>query len=140
MPEETRVPEGWREAEVQGLMHTIGPLLSFKDARGRRFGLATDSRHANAVGRIHGGVITSLMDQVLAYEAWRAANRRPTVTVQMDTRFLAAARPGDFIEATAQVVQATRSMLFVEAQMVSGEKPLARASAVLKIVAGGDSR
>ncbi len=136
MSKDKAIPEGWREAQVTGLMAAIGPLLSFKDAAGRRFGLVTDSRHGNAVGRIHGGVVTSLLDQAMAHEAWRAAERQPTVTVQMETRFLAGAREGDFLEARAEVVRASRSMLFVEGTLWRGETCLAKASAVLKIVAG----
>lgn len=128
-------PAGWRELKLDGFMRHIGPLLKSTKPEDRRvYGLQMGERHKNGLGHIHGGVITSFLDQVIALEAWEAADRRPTVTVQMDTRFLSAAHIGDLLEARAQVRHATRSMMFVDADLCCGTTSIACASAVMKIV------
>ncbi|SMX44490.1 Thioesterase superfamily protein [Actibacterium lipolyticum] len=115
-------------------MALIGPLLrSTKMEERNTYGLQTTEQHKNHIGLVHGGVLTSLMDQVLAIVAWNAADRQPTVTVQMDTRFLGAAKAGDFLEARASIRHATRSLIFIDAAISSVKGPVASASAIMKI-------
>ena len=125
---------GWRKIEIGGFMSHIGPLLrSTTEGQGDWYGLATNDTHANPIGGIHGGVITSLLDQVIALTAWKAANRQPTVTVQMDTRFLGGSVSGDFLETRVILRHATRSLLFVDGEVMRGDDPIATATAVMKI-------
>lgn len=113
-------------------MGLIGPLLrSTKDRQ--LYALKTHAAHKNHIGLVHGGVLTGLLDQVLALAAWNAADRQPVVTVQMDTRFLGAARAGELLEARAHLRHATRSMLFVDAEIGGANGPVAAASGVMKI-------
>lgn len=127
-------PEGWRELKIDGFMALIGPLLraSATDQE-HSYALQTNESHKNHLGIVHGGVITSLMDQVIAISAWNAADRQPTVTVQMETRFLGVARVGDFLTIQPSIRQTTRSLMFVDADITCDGRPIASASAVMKI-------
>ncbi|MBL4807505.1 MAG: PaaI family thioesterase [Rhodobacteraceae bacterium] len=91
-------------------------------------------RFCRTTSVIHGGVITSILDQAIALEAWNAADRNPTVTVQMDTRFLKASHAGDFLEVSVKIRHMTRSLIFVDAKMYCGLSQIADASAIMKIV------
>ena len=116
-------------------MGLVGPLLRSKKPEERTlYGLRTNETHKNAIGTVHGGVITSFLDQVIALAAWNAADRQPTVTIQMDTRFLSAAKTGDFLKARAEIRQATGTLMFVDADVYCDEKSIACATAVLKII------
>ncbi|SNR33287.1 PaaI family thioesterase [Puniceibacterium sediminis] len=127
-------PADWRELKIDGFLGLIGPLLRSTRPEARNlYGLQTNDTHRNPIGIIHGGVLTSLLDQVIAMEAWYAADRRPSVTVQMDTRFLDSAKAGDFLEARASIRHATRSLMFVDADITCGDKQVANATAVMKI-------
>ncbi|WP_068112276.1 PaaI family thioesterase [Tropicimonas marinistellae] len=129
-----RAEPGWRNLQIAGFMDQIGPLQrSTREGEADRYGLATNDSHANHIGSIHGGVIASLLDQVIALTAWQAADRQPTVTVQMDTRFLGAAKAGDFLESRARLRHATRTLLFVDGEVTRGDAPIATATAVMKI-------
>lgn len=126
--------EDWRELKIDGFMALIGPLLRATDAdRKHSYALQTNESHKNHLGIVHGGVITSLLDQVIAITAWNAADRQPTVTVQMETRFLGAARAGDFLKIRPSIRQATRSLIFVDADITCDGRQIASASAVMKI-------
>ncbi|WP_353471690.1 PaaI family thioesterase [Salipiger sp. H15] len=128
--------DDWEIVKIKGFASLVGPLLRpvVRDAR-PRFGLQTNEMHANPIGSIHGGVLTTLLDQVIAIAAWNAADRQPTVTVQMDTRFLGAAKAGDFLETRAEIRHQTRSLIFVDGEVLRGDTPIATATAVMKISA-----
>lgn len=126
--------EDWRELKIDGFMALIGPLLRATDTdRKHSYALQTNESHKNHLGIVHGGVITSLLDQVIAITAWNAADRQPTVTVQMETRFLGIARAGDFLRIQPSIRQATRSLMFIDADITCEDRQIASASAVMKI-------
>jgi len=124
----------WRNVAIDGFIDLIGPLMSRSENDQKIYGLQTGPQHVNAVGIIHGGVVTSLLDQTMAMEAWKAAKRQPTVTVQMDTRFIAAAKAGDLLETRVNIRHGTKSMMFVDADVYCTDRLIATATAVMKII------
>ena len=86
-----------------------------------RLSLKLDDRHMNPQGIMHGGVITTLMDEavgaviasVRGLEAMAAA---PHATVEMNVSFLSAARPGDELIVEGRVLKIGRSVAFAEAE------------------------
>ena len=91
-----------------------------------RVTLHLEERHTNPNGVMHGGVITSLMDEavggVIAYarglEVMRAA---PHSTVDMNVSFLSAARAGDELIVEARPIKIGRSVAFAEAEARRGD-------------------
>lgn len=86
-----------------------------------RLSLVVEERHTNPHGVMHGGVITTLMDEavggVLAsarglHAMWGA----PHATVDMNVSFLSNARAGDEITVEASVLKLGRSVAFGEAE------------------------
>lgn len=131
---DAREENAWKPLKAGAFMENVGPLMAARDGEGGYvYALDTTQDHANALGLVHGGVITSMLDQAIAMVAWHAADRAPTVTVQMDTRFTGAARPGARLEARAKLRQATGSMMFLDAEVADGARIVALASAVMKI-------
>jgi uncharacterized protein (TIGR00369 family) len=127
-------PSPWRPMKIPGLMETIGPFLAKREGDAWRYGLQTGPQHANTIGRVHGGTITALADQAMAMYAWEAVNRQPVVTIHMDTRFVAAASPGDFLEADVTIKHRTSSILFVEVSITTSGQAVALASGILQVV------
>jgi acyl-coenzyme A thioesterase PaaI-like protein len=58
--------------------------------------------HQGFPGRVHGGIISAILDEAMGYAAGRAAGR-PAFTVELTVRFKAAAPLGEklIVEATA---------------------------------------
>lgn len=133
MEQPQTAPDEWRELKIDGYMALVGPLLTRRIDGARVYALRAGAQHRNAIGLVHGGVITGLIDQVIALVAWNASDRQPMVTVQIDTRFLGASRPGDLLEGRAQIRHRTQSLMFVDADLRCGEAPVATASAIMKI-------
>ncbi|WP_319517683.1 PaaI family thioesterase [uncultured Martelella sp.] len=135
---EFREENGWKPLNAGGFMAGIGPLYARRRQDGGfTYALETGEAHANALGLVHGGVITGLVDQTIALVAWHAAGRAPVVTVEMSTRFTDSARPGARLEAKAEVRQTSGSMMFIDATVHEGERTVALATAVMKIARKG---
>ena len=104
------------------------------------FGLLTDARHANRRGVVHGGMLVTLMDHALGAVVWEAVGRAPIATIQLDAHFLAAVRPGEFVEARGQVVRRTRSVVFVRGALTAGGREVLAASGIWKVLGGEEPR
>ena len=128
--------EGWTPMEDGGFMGLVGPVWRRPEAgRPTRYGFASEDRHANLLGMVQGGMLMSFADRALGLAAWEAAGQ-PSVTVQFNAQFLTAARIGAFIEVEPRVVQATRSLVFVEGMLRSSDAEHASAQGIWKKVAG----
>lgn len=136
--DDTRGEKTWKALKSGPFADRIGPVLALREGDGFAYAIQTDDGHANALGLVHGGVITALLDQALAMVAWQAADRAPTVTVQMDTRFAGPARPGALLEARASLRHRTGSMMFLDATIHEGTRTVALGSAIMKITRKAD--
>ena len=125
---------GWEQLRwhEDGFPTLVGPFWSRKSDAGWTYGLLAEDRHSNAHGIVHGGMLVTFLDQILGITCWEAAKRDPVVTIQLNTHFVSAARAGEFIEARAEAVRATRSVVFVRGQLTLGERIIATADGVWK--------
>lgn len=84
-----------------GFTERNGPWFEKVDADGTVLrGLRILPRHLNALGIVHGGLLTAFLDAAMGGAAWRASGRR-CVTLTLNVDFLSHGRPGDWIEAEA---------------------------------------
>ena len=90
-------------------------------------------RHTNAAGIIHGGMLTTFADIVLAQAGLREVGG-PIVTVRMVSEFVAAGKLGAWVEGTARVRRRTRTLVFVEGELAASGRVLLTASGVFKII------
>lgn len=125
---------GWRERKLPGFAGLVGPLWMRKEEALWAYGLLATPEHTNPVGLVHGGLLTTLMDYALGAIAWEAVDRRACVTVQLDTHFVSAARPGQFLEARGRVVRATSSLVFLQGRVEVAGSEIIVASAVFKVI------
>jgi uncharacterized protein (TIGR00369 family) len=123
---------GWKQRALNGFIQTAGPLWTRKVGNLWQYGILTDASHANPANMVHGGVLTTLMDHTLSAIAWEAVGRRPCVTVQLDTQFLAPVVPGAFLKATGKVVRTSRSLVFMQGALLVDDDVVLTGSAVLK--------
>ncbi|MBN3838758.1 PaaI family thioesterase [Burkholderia sp. Ac-20349] len=121
-------------------MGLVGPLWSRREADRYVFGVFVTREHVNPAGMIHGGMIASLLDQSVSTAAWEATGRQPCVTVQLDTHFVAAVRPGAFIEARSRIVRQTGTLVFVQAELSVDSATVATGAATIKIIRRPDNR
>ncbi len=94
-----------------------------------RLSLVLREHHTNPNGVMHGGVITSLMDEALgqvvaAARGLETIQVAPHSTVEMNASFLAAARPGDRVVVEGRVLRLGKSIAFGEAEARRGDGEL----------------
>ncbi len=94
-----------------------------------RISLVLEPHHTNPNGVMHGGVITSLMDEALgqviaAARGLETMQLAPHSTVEMNASFLAAARPGDRVVVEGRVLRLGKSIAFGEAEARRGDGEL----------------
>ena len=116
-------------------LELIGPIFNKKTDKGLIIGLKVSEKHCNARGLLHGGVMSSLADIALGYNAaFQGEEPVPMVTASLTIDYAGAAKLGDWIEITTDVQKVGRSMAFANCYFNVGEKRIARASAVFNVM------
>ncbi len=112
----------------------IGPLYEIPgDDQGRR-GFWVLDRHINNAGIIHGGMLMSFADTLLG-RAVSNSGAGMAVTLHMTTDFVGPAHLGDWIEGKAGVVRRTRTMVFVEGEIVTRKRLVMTAKGIFRRLA-----
>jgi len=125
--------EGWTPRTLPGFAGLVGPLWTRREGDGWAYAILVEDRHANPAGLAHGGLVSTLADHALSVVAWEANARRPCITVALDVRFLAPARPGDLVVARGRVVRQTGSLAFLEGRVSVGDVDVATATAIMSV-------
>ena len=137
----TSVPEGWVRVPTQAFGSHVGPFYRpAPDAPPQPdgtvlCGFLADARHGNKRGVVHGGMLATAFDVALGNASWAAAGQRPSATVQLTVQFVGALQLGEFAVVGTEIVRATRSLVFVRGTMRVGERVVATADGVWKILA-----
>ncbi len=113
---------GWAQVDNDQMPANIGtPWRKHEDGRWI-YGLRTRPDHANPAGAVHGGILVAFADHTLGCYVEAAANGAPNVTIQLNTHFLSAVQPGEFLELRGEVTRATGSMVFVRGIIAVGAR------------------
>ena len=128
------IPPGFVEARGRGPFTTHNGPLYYK-VEGDRFwqGFRVLSRHCNGAGIVHGGWLAAFVDGVLGNAVWRATDTR-SVTLRLNVDYLGMVRPGEWVEGTAEVTRATRSLAFARGEITSGGRKVVTAEGVFKLM------
>ena len=136
------VPAGFVPfATTTGFIAHNGPYYArMLDGGGYEYGFPSDAaRHGNPNGVLHGGSVLGFVDTILGHLVVHSTGR-PCATVSLDSRFIAGAPPGAWITGHARIRSLTKSMAFVDAEALAGEKLLLTATAVFRIFADPSTR
>jgi uncharacterized protein (TIGR00369 family) len=91
--------------------------------------------HLNPGGITHGGFIMSLMDSGMGTAAHRVlAKNARAATISFDVKFISASKTGDVLLGTAKVLRKTRSLVFMQGELRSGEQLIATAEGIWKVL------
>ena len=112
--------DGWRPLPGAAMPGDLGVPWAKRVDGGWRYGLLTGPAHANPAGVVHGGVLMAFADHGLSFLAWEAAERAPCTTIQLNTHFLDALKPGEYIELRGEVTKRTRGLVFVRGVIGAG--------------------
>lgn len=116
------------------------PLYSKREGEVLTIGLLIAAPHTNARGLAHGGLIAALADNAMGLACALAGQGAGAgvgvggiVTVSLTCDFTGSAKIGDWLEIRAIPVRVGRTLAFGEAQVTTGDRSVARASAVFSV-------
>jgi len=127
--------EGWQPQEprpADGFMALVGPLWWRGSGADQALALLVERRHLNPAGIAHGGMLASFADQVLGTLVLQEA-KVPAVTIQLNNQFLSPARLGEFVVARGEVVQRTRSLIFLRLLACVAERAVLASDGIWKL-------
>jgi acyl-coenzyme A thioesterase 13 len=128
----SRIPEGFHRIErLSPFNALVGPLYERREGDTVSIGLAIAEKHTNSRGICHGGVLATLADLALGYAMLaRSGDKGSFVTAHLAVDYAGAARSGDWIESRVEIQRVGSRLAFANCYLVSGEKPIVRASAI----------
>lgn len=131
--------EGWKR--LPGVRYTaaLGPTFGrVVDGRPLVGLLAREHLANDNLGIVHGGAIMTFADIALGSGLAHAnAGQGNFVTAQMQLQFVSAASVGDFVTCAPEVIRKTGSMGFVRGLIVVGDRVVASADAIFKLLDPG---
>ena len=121
MTDEATIPAGYKQLKgVSPAEDDIGPFYYRKTPDGLHMGFKARDKNCNGLGTVHGGVLMCFADYAATMLALTGVKEN-CATVSCTCDFMAAARNGDWIEATGKVVKRTGSMTLVRGQLLVEE-------------------
>jgi len=101
-----------------------------------RCALRCEHKQLNGAGFMHGGAIMTFADYSLFAVAQDELAGGRGVTVTLNGEFVGAAKEGDLVESTGEVIRAGRSLIFIRGLIVVGAEPIMSYSGVIKRMNG----
>ena len=126
----TDIPSGYELCDMPDgeFTRALGPLFIRLTDNGPRFAFRAGSKHTNARGVVHGGMLMTFADQALGLTAQRALDTVALATVSLNCDLVASAKPGDLIEGEATITRITKRLIFLKGTITCGDAVLLNAS------------
>ena len=128
------LPEGAENISRGGFNHYVGPIWRLPaDGDVRRFALVVADKHMNGSGSLHGGMLMTFADISMSQTS-RAVSGAPSCsTVSLTCDFVGPGKLGDILESRVRVTRQTRTMVFLSADIVCGDRVVAVATGLWRI-------
>lgn len=129
------IPENFKPLfRTSPVLELIGPLYCKGEGADLVLGLRTESKHCNARGNVHGGILATFADVALGYAV--ASSSTPpgnAVTVNLTLDFAGSAKIGDWLESRVDIQKHGSRLSFANCYIVAGGQRIVRASAVFMV-------
>jgi len=130
----SEVPAGFEPPRrTSPFLDLIGPVYTRTTERGVLLGLRARPEHLNTRGFVHGAILAAMLDVVCARNCAALTEHLSVVTVSLTVDYVAAARDGDWLEASAAVTRVGRRLAFADGRVDAAGKHVAKASAVFAV-------
>ena len=116
------------------MKHNGGILFKTISENEYQFKATITENHLNAAGITHGGFIAAFIDAGAGTAAHRSSNNSPCVTISLELKFIAAVKLGQELVCNTKIQKKTKTMVFLTSELTVGNKIVATASGVWKIL------
>jgi acyl-coenzyme A thioesterase PaaI-like protein len=123
---------GWETFSDEGFMQIAGPFFYKKDGLNMHFLFPTGTKHKNLRGVVQGGALMTFTDRAYGALARHATDIKATATIQLNYNFIDAVQLGEVVELSPQITRSTRSMVFLNGQLMVSERIVGHATGIWK--------
>jgi uncharacterized protein (TIGR00369 family) len=136
------IPQGFRPLfRTSPVLDLIGPLFCRGEGIDLIIGLRVDTKHCNARGMVHGGILATLADVALGYTmAFSSEPPASLVTANLSLDFAGTARIGDWLQTHVDIQRKGRRLSFANCYIAVNDQRIVRASAVFLVAGELDSQ
>lgn len=109
------------DTRISPFLNLVGAAVEEAREGYARLSLTLEHKHTNPNMVMHGGVVTTLLDETLAIavgvtRGMDTVREQPHTAIEMNTSFLAAAREGDELVVEGHLLKSGRTVFFGEAE------------------------
>jgi uncharacterized protein (TIGR00369 family) len=113
------------------VLDLIGPIYYRGEGRDLVLGLRAETKHCNARGAVHGGILATLADVALGYTmAFASDPPAALVTANLTLDFAGTAKSGDWLETRVDIQRQGSRLSFANCYISVASRRIVRASAV----------
>ena len=134
MQGEVLLAAGWRQVDSDGFIELVGPFWFRDDQPDFRMAFVAEAKHRNRRGVVQGGMLATLADRAMGQAGRLSNGDRAQATIQLDLHYIDAVQLGELVEARCGVVRRTRSVIFIEADILANERLVAKARGIWKVL------
>lgn len=130
------LPEGAVRIGTVGFNVFAGPIYRLSaagDEATGRFAFVAEQKHMNGSGAVHGGMLMTFADVSMSQAARAMFDGKGCNTVSLSCDFVSPGKIGELIESRVRVTRRTRTMAFISAEVVAGQRPLLIATGLWKL-------
>ena len=131
---------GWSKVDASGFIELVGPLWHRMVDEAHEYALVAEDKHHNRRGVVQGGVMMTFADRTCGMTGRFVSGSPSLATAQFDTQFIDAAKIGETLMSRPRLIRGTRSLLFMSTEVTAGERVVAVAHGVFKIMNDGRER
>jgi len=118
----------------QGFMKYLGGLnLNKIDNTNYEFSVEVKEIHLNTGKIAHGGFLSTIADTGMGTAAHQVAGDRRCVTINLDVKFITAAKLGEKLNGRVKILKKTKTLVFINCEISSSKDLVISASGIWKI-------
>ena len=119
----------------QGFMKYLGGLdLKKVDDKNFNFFINVKEIHLNTGKIVHGGFLSTIADTGMGTAAHQIAGNKRCVTINLDLKFITAAKLGDKLTGNVKVLKKTKTLVFINCEISNSKDLIVSASGTWKIL------
>jgi len=122
------------ETNTGYMKHLGGLLLKKVSDELFEFNVTVRDIHLNTGKIAHGGFLASIADTGMGTAAHRVADNKRCVTINLDIKFISAAKIGENLTGTVKILKKTKTLIFISCEIKNNSGIVVLASGTWKIL------
>ena len=122
------------ETNTGYMKHLGGLLLKKVSDELYEFSVTVRDIHLNTGKIAHGGFLASIADTGMGTAAHRVADNKRCVTINLDIKFISAAKIGENLTGTVKILKKTKTLIFINCEIKNNSGIVILASGTWKIL------